>query len=223
MLVPVTTPVVETVASAEFVMLHTPPARPLDNAIVPPGHTLVGPDIVPDPDDGPTVMILVAVASPQLLNMVYDIVSVPGVTPVKTPSAVIVAWPLLLLHAPPATLSDKVMSDDTHTTEGPVIVPALSAGFTVIGLVVVMVPQATVTVYMIVSAPAATPVTIPVGETVALVFELLHTPPVVPSVSAIVVPTHTTEDAPVILLIAGAGLTVTGSIAATVPHELVNV
>ena len=53
------------------------------------------------------------------------------------------------------------MDEPTQTLERPVIMPAFTDEFTVIVLVAVAVPHKLVTVYMMVSIPAETPVTIP--------------------------------------------------------------
>lgn len=50
---------------------------------------------------------------------------------------------------------------------------------------------------------SATPYTIPAAETVAIALsELLHVPPLPPSVSIIVPGKHSTDDGPVILVVA---------------------
>lgn len=61
-----------------------------------------------------------------------------------------------------------------------------------------------------VAVPAATPVTTPLLETVAIpVAELLHTPEGVASVNAVVLPTHTVLVPPIDAGVAGSELTVT--------------
>jgi hypothetical protein len=73
---------------------------------------------------------------------------------------------------------------------------ALTVEVTVITLRTVAVPHALVTVYLIVSTPLAIPLTTPVEETDATVgLVLLHVPPVVESVSVMVLP-GATVDAP---------------------------
>ncbi len=52
-------------------------------------------------------------------------VTVPAVTPVTTPPET-VTFPLLALHTPPDTTSDKVIFAPVSTTEAPVIVPAVA-------------------------------------------------------------------------------------------------
>lgn len=53
---------------------------------------------------------------------------------------------LLLLQAPPETVLVNVIDDPAQTVEGPAIVPALGAGFTVINVVVNADAHAVVTV-----------------------------------------------------------------------------
>ena len=125
-------------------------------------------------------------------------VSVPALTGVTIPPALMVAWALLLLHTPPADPSLSVIAEPTHTLAGPLMLPALGNGVTVTGWVAVAVPQLEVMVYMIVSTPPLTPVTDPVPVTVAFALLLLHTPPAVASVRAMDEPAHT-PDAPVML------------------------
>lgn len=58
----------------------------------------------------------------------------PADTPVTNPPNT-VAEVLLRLHTPPATASDNIIGEPTHTDDGPVIVPAPDAALTVIVLV----------------------------------------------------------------------------------------
>ena len=88
---------------------------------------------------------------------------------------------------------------------------------TVIDLVAVAVPQLLVTEYVIVAAPAATPVTTPVLLTVATAGEeLLHAPPLTDAVSAVVAPVFT-ELAPETVPAEGVELTVTTFVATVEP------
>ena len=57
---------------------------------------------------------------------VYDIVTVPLLTPVTTPPDT-VAFELLALQVPPATTSVNVMFAPTLTADAPVIIPAETA------------------------------------------------------------------------------------------------
>ena len=68
--------------------------------------------------------------------------------------------------------------------------------------------------------PGVTPVTTPVGDTVALPEVLLHTPPGAASTRLIVAATQTTFG-PVMVPALGRGFTVTTRVAAAVPQLLV--
>ena len=108
--------------------------------------------------------------------------------------------PLLLLHEPPGVASVRFIVDPTHTEVDPVIGPG--NGFTIS----VAVTEHPTRVYVMVSSPAFMAVTKPVpGTIVALVLLLLHVPPVVPSLSVVVEPTHI-DELPVIAT--GVGFTV---------------
>lgn len=71
----------------------------------------------------------------------------PALNPLTTPDVLILATAVLLLpQVPPVIASESVMDEPAHTAAGPVMVPALGAGLTVMDEVVVAVPQALVTV-----------------------------------------------------------------------------
>lgn len=70
------------------------------------------------------------------------------------------------------------------------------------------------------SVPAVTPVTMPVGSTVAFVLLLLHMPPAMPSVNEIDEATHTL-DGPAIVPASGKGFTRIDLVAVAVPHTVV--
>ena len=123
----------------------------------------------------------------------------PVTTPVDSPT---VAIPVaLLLHVPPPVPSVSVVVNPEHTVRVPLI--AVGNGFTVTMAVCI---QPVASVYVIVAVPPDPPVTMPVEPTVALPV-LLHVPPLVASVSAVVSPTHTFI---VPVIAAGSGFTVTG-------------
>jgi hypothetical protein len=102
----------------------------------------------------------------------------------------------------------------TQTLDAPVIGSAFGAALTVMVFVVDTVPHELVTLYMMVSIPPVTPVTMP-PATVAEALLLLHVPPATASVRVIVEPMHTLEG-PVILP-AFDGLTVTVRVALQPP------
>jgi hypothetical protein len=94
---------------------------------------------------------------------------------------------LLLLHVPPVVVLASVVWLPAQT----VCVPTIAAGiaFTVNGCTALHPVGIT---YDIVTAAAATPVTMPVAFTVALVVLLLiQLPPAVVELNAVVAPTHT--------------------------------
>lgn len=128
-----------------------------------------------------------------------------------------------LLHEPPDPVVDKEIPEPWHTVDGPDIAPANGAGSTVMFLVVKADPQPLVTVYVIITLPALTPVTIPDVFTVAnAVLLLLHAPPVIVGVSVVVAPWQT-DVAPDNVPATGSGLTVMSAVSTAVPHELVTV
>lgn len=94
---------------------------------------------------------------------------------------------------------------------------------TLITFVATVEPQALVKVYLIVSIPALTPVTIPPLVTVAIDGNtLLHTPPLGVSTSVIIDPIQT-ESGPNIGPTRGNGFTVTTLVATAVPQAEVTV
>src|ERR1035437_7275459 len=98
---------------------------------------------------------------------------------------------LLLLHVPPDPLCVSVTVAPGHTPDGPLRLPALGNELMAIAFVAKALPQAFVTVYLIVSVPATTPVTNPPVDTDALVLDALHTPPGAGSVKVTDAPAHT--------------------------------
>jgi hypothetical protein len=106
-----------------------------------------------------------------------------------------------MLHVPPVEGLVNVIVEPAQTVVGPTI------GAAAVTTVITNVAAHPPTVYLIVTVPGLTPVTIPVvGPTVAIVTAvLLHIPPGVGLVSGVVAPTQT-EPAPEIA--AGNGLTV---------------
>jgi hypothetical protein len=112
--------------------------------------------------------------------------AVPAATPVTTPEALAEAiYDAELLHVPPATVLLNAVVAPTATEDAPLTVPAAGNEDTVIDLVAIT-PD---TLYVMLAVPAATPETTPVEDTVATaVLLLLHAPPVVASVNAVVAP-----------------------------------
>ena len=150
----------------------------------------------------------------------------PADTPVTTPDALTAATAVLvLLQVPPVPVPESDIADDPQIEVAPEIVPAAGAGLTVIALKATTVPQPLVMVYLIVSAPAETPVTTPEALTVATAgVTLLQVPPVVPEALArAIVAEGQTTARPVMVPATGNGLTVIIADATAVPQLLVTV
>jgi hypothetical protein len=140
---PVTTPLLLTVARFELLLLHVPPAVPsLLKLIVDPAHTVAGPLMLPADTAAFTVTIACAIGFPQPFA-VYVIITLPAATPVTTPLLLTVArLVLLLLHDPPGVpLLIKFIGEPIHTDAGPLIEPAVTAGFTVTIACAIGLPQ----------------------------------------------------------------------------------
>ena len=81
----------------------------------------------------PTVNVSITeVVQPEPLVIVYDIMVVPGASPLTTPVALIVAAPiLLLLHIPPIIELERVTVEPAHTVDPPIIALVTGSEFTV--------------------------------------------------------------------------------------------
>jgi len=96
-------------------------------------------------------------------------VSIPAATPVTMPDVLMVAMEVVAaLQAPPLAVSVRAIVDPPHTLSAPEIAPATGNGRTEMICVAVAVPQLLVTVYFMVSTPAAAPPTMPETLTVAM-------------------------------------------------------
>jgi hypothetical protein len=136
-----------TVALAVLLLLHVPPLTLSVSVIVAPSHTLEDPDIVPATGSGLTVIMVVVAAAPQPFVIVYEMVTVPALTPVTSPAEFTEAMPvLLLLHVPPPTDAVSVADAASHTVPAPDIEPADGRGLTVMSDVATAVPHPSVTV-----------------------------------------------------------------------------
>jgi hypothetical protein len=94
------------------------------------------------------------------------------------------------VKVPPLMLLLRFMDEPIHTAAGPVTMPASMVILT--GLVATSVPQLLVTLYFIVSAPAAKPIITPVVETVDSVPLLIdHAPPAILELAMAVRPAAT--------------------------------
>jgi hypothetical protein len=110
---PVTTPPV-TVAF-ELVALQLPPVLVSVKVSLCPTHASESPVIAPIEGTELTVMGKEATEEPQLLVVVYLIVSMPVATAVTTPPLLTVAIPVAeLLHVPPVAVQDKVVVEPCH-------------------------------------------------------------------------------------------------------------
>ena len=142
---PLTIPPVVTVAIAVFALLQAPVIDVSESVVVAPTHTPEAPEIgLPATGEGLTVTLLVVVAEvPQLVESVYEIVTVPELTPVTIPVAVTVATEVLLLrHVPPLAVSLSVTVEPVQTgAVEPVITPALAVPLTVTDLEAELEPQ----------------------------------------------------------------------------------
>ena len=126
--------------------VHVPPVVELLNVVVAPAQTADVPFITPPFGNGLTVIVLVAVALPQMLVTVYEIIAVPAATPVVIPVEPTVAIPVALeLHTPPVVELLSVMVEPAQTADAPVIVPAVGAVITLTDLVATPIPQLVVT------------------------------------------------------------------------------
>ena len=127
---PVTTPVAgSTVATAGKLLIHVPPAVASVKVTLPVAHTDVGPDIMAG--SGLTVTTMLLRQPPAIM---YEIVVVPGETPVAMPEALPIGATVavLLAHVPPAVGSESVMDNPSHILEGPEIEPTVETTVTII-------------------------------------------------------------------------------------------
>jgi hypothetical protein len=213
MVVPAFTPVMLPLTSSasailSSLLLHVPPPT-FDKVAVAFTHTLEDPEIAEG--SGFTLITAVAVATPQLLLIVYVTEAVPTAIPETTPvEAPIVAIDgLLLVQLPPKTVLDSVAAEPWQTDEGPIIEPETAEVVTDTLFVDATRPQEVITAYDMVTTPAAIPVTFPEASTVAIPSSLLlHVPPETVLASGILSPVHTLDE-PVNVPAVGAELIVT--------------
>ena len=127
---PVTIPEVDPIPALVLLLLHVPPAGVEFKEVVKPTHTFVVPVIAV----GLAFMVTMTTLR-QPVVATYVITDVPEVTPVTIPVVEpTVAWPLLLLHAPPAGVELSVVVNPTQTFKVPVII---GLGLTVTGVVII--------------------------------------------------------------------------------------
>ena len=107
------------VATDVLLLVHEPPAVPSVSVVVLPVQMVFVPIIAP------MLMLMtltakVATDVKQLLDTEYEIVSIPATIPVTIPVLPTVAKAVnSLLHVPPLTASDRVITDPTVTLDGP--------------------------------------------------------------------------------------------------------
>ena len=103
-LMPDTKPDPDTVATAIFVLLHTPPDVICDREMVLPVHTTAEPTI----DAGAGLTVTLATASQPVAGITYFIVVIPLDTPVTSPvEAPTVAIAVLTLNQVPPLVTDE--------------------------------------------------------------------------------------------------------------------
>jgi hypothetical protein len=195
------------IEKSEFEEDHSPPAGELTTVSGNiPTQTNTLPDIAGETVESTRIKNL-ATETPQELVALYFIVSTPEDSPETIPADTIVAIDVNeLLHAPPVTDSDNVVWVLKHIDESPVIAPASGNVFMVMGSVAVAVPHVLFTAYLIVSNPAAIPVTTP-PEMDARPLAALHKPVEIVSDKVMWAPVQTLSE-PVIKPESGKGLTV---------------
>jgi hypothetical protein len=112
-------------AVAVLLLLQVPPATVSVRVMLAVAHTVDGPEIVPEFGRLFTNMLWVALAIPQALVTVYDMLAVPAVSPYTSPVVLIVAMEGALLdHTPPEAVSVSETVVARHTPKGPSTVPA---------------------------------------------------------------------------------------------------
>jgi hypothetical protein len=178
--IPVPAPIVATEALRED---QVPPTVVSLNVVVLPIQTFKPPVIGPGAAGMSfTVIPRIEDAEPQMLVTIYDIVGVPAATPVTAP---VDGWTvanklLLLLHDPPAVVSDNVIEVATQTLVAPKIAPGVAGALiTVSFLKAKAEPQLLEIVYTILVVPLPTPVRIaaPLLMVATLTIEEPHVPP----------------------------------------------
>ena len=179
---------------------QVPPAvASMNAAVVDPAHTAAAPPVIAETvGNALIVRVEVAMFEHEPLVTVYTTFTLPAVSPVTTPPAVMLAVPVPLVidHVPPAVASVKAgVVDPTHTeVVPPPIADTVGRAFTVREVVAELEQEPLVTVYTTETVPGVRPVTTPpvVMLAVPVPFVIDHVPPEVASVNeAVVVPTQT--------------------------------
>jgi hypothetical protein len=118
--IPVTIPVLPTVAISVLLLVQLPPVVALARVVDAPMHNSELPTIVPMAMLSDTVTTIDPVAEPQVSELLYEIRAVPAPVPVTMPEALTVATAVLLLvHVPPELLEVNVVVDPSHNSVVP--------------------------------------------------------------------------------------------------------
>ena len=205
---------------------HVPPVFVSVSVVLLPTVVASVPEIVPAVGTVIIFTICLAVSEPQVFILLYLMVSIPSTEPVivaDDPVEVKVASVLDALHVPPVESAISVMGEPKQTDVGPLMVPAYTSALTFTVFLATADPQVLVTVYLIVSVPAVTPVTTP-SVLVALPVPAVdvHIPPRVLSVNVIVAPGQTLPTPPIAATV-GVKTTVTDKVDVLVPQTLFTV
>ena len=230
---PVTTPAAVILAvPVPFVIDQVPPAvASVKAGVFVLTQTVVAPPpIAATTGNAFTVNEVVAVFVQVPLLKVYITVTVPGVNPVTTPAAVIVAVPVpfVIDQVPPAVASVKAgVFALAHTVVAPPPIAATTGNaFTVNEVVAVFVQVPLLKVYTTVTVPGVNPVTTPpaVMLAVPVPFVIDQVPPAVASVKAgVFALTHTVVAPPPIAATTGNAFTVNDFVAVFVQVPLLKV
>ena len=199
---PVTTPVLPTVATDTMLLAHVPPGVASASITGLPkqaeGIPVIGLGI------GSTVTT-VPVAQP--VPKVYDTIVVPGAIPATVPvlAPMVPTATVLLLQVPPAVLLPNVVVCPWHTSGIPLMLPG-----TALMVITMVFIQPVGGVLVIIAVPLPRPVTLPVvGLTDTVASALVQVPPATELARVIVAPTHKLVGP----VITGSGYTVTGVVA----------
>jgi hypothetical protein len=203
---------------------HVPPVVEATYSAVSPSQRLVGPAIVALTASGVSIKIVVVLEPvPQILVRLYEMITVPTLTPVTTPALDTTALVLDALQVPPDTEAESVAVLPAHNTTGPVMVPVTGVLSTVIKAVDDALPHTLVTVYTTLAVPVVRACTKPADETEATVpLVVLQLPPDTVEVSVAEVPTQRVV-VPLSVPAKGSAFTVNAAVRVVVPQLFVAV
>lgn len=140
---PVTIPVLPTVAALVLLLLHTPLVAVLFSVVVEASQTWLVPVTVPALGSGLTVTKVVVLVVMHLFDCTKDIVAVPAVIPDTIPVLLptLATDGLVLFHTPVWPALARVVVAVAHTTGVPVMLPGVSNRSTVIVFVDEQLPK----------------------------------------------------------------------------------